>query len=271
MSMESKFHDQKLMNSLNSPSSPCDFQIWVRLLLRCQLLWRWLYPAFFWFQMNPTQWDWICRMVGATMVETTARPNMCLANQNEQKFNIFLSNPEMQPQKGFTTWNSSILVGRVLKKTHQLCFKLYVKRETCLTRRAQAPKFRFLHPSCFWLLFWWLSPPFHSWREKTTKVLMDNICVLQGMIKDGAQNVLIAQLPEACRPKANRLIFNMNLQDRAMDTATNRSFRWLNYVDLSWTAKQKLGIIFQACMACVPHRKNIGNLWRDVHPDYLVA
>jgi hypothetical protein len=68
------------------------------------------------------------------------------------------------------------------------------------------------------------------------------------------------------------LIFNMNLQDRAMDTATNRSFRWLNYVDLSWTAKQKLGIIFQAyCMACVPHRKNIGNLWRDVHPDYLVA
>ena len=44
---------------------------------------------------------------------------------------------------------------------------------------------------------------------------MDNICALHwAMIKDGAQNVLIAQLPEACRPKANRLIFNMNLQDR---------------------------------------------------------
>ena len=57
MSMESKFHDQKLMNSLNSPSSPCDFQIWVRLLLRCQLLWRWLYPAFFgsrWIQRSET-------------------------------------------------------------------------------------------------------------------------------------------------------------------------------------------------------------------------
>ena len=99
---------------------------------------------------------------------------------------------------------------------------------------------------------------------------MDNICVLQGMIKDGAQNVLIAQLPEACRPKANRLIFNMNLQDRAMDTATNRSFRWLNYVDLSWTAKQKLGIIFQAyCMACVPHRKKHRELVERCSPRLL--
>ena len=62
---------------------------------------------------------------------------------------------------------------------------------------------------------------------------MDNICVLQGLIKDGAQNVLIVQLPEACRPKAERLIFNMNLQDTAMVRATDRMMgRWLNYVEL---------------------------------------
>ena len=60
---------------------------------------------------------------------------------------------------------------------------------------------------------------------------MDNICVLQGVIKDGAQDVLIAQLPEACRPKADRLIFNLNLQDRAMDSHRMMG-PWLNYVEL---------------------------------------
>jgi hypothetical protein len=82
---------------------------------------------------------------------------MCLANQNEQKFNIFLSNPEMQPQKGFTTWNSSILVGRVLKKHTPTLFQtvcktwnlLDAKGSSWLTPWPASPKFRFLHPSCF--------------------------------------------------------------------------------------------------------------------------
>lgn len=70
---------------------------------------------------------------------------------------------------------------------------------------------------------------------KAKYVLMDNICVLQGMIKDGAQNVLIAQLPEACRPKANRLIFNMNLQDFSarVDVLSNGEMYFMNTE--SWT------------------------------------
>eukprot|EP00435_Cladocopium_sp_Y103_P023591 s3520_g5.t1 len=50
---------------------------------------------------------------------------------------------------------------------------------------------------------------------KANYVLLDNICVLQGLIRDGVQTAgtLIAQLPESCRPKEKRLIFNMNVQD----------------------------------------------------------
>ena len=86
MSVESICHDQKLMNIIEHP-------FWAVFLCRlrsCQQdLRRWLYPAFSWFQMNPTQWDSICRMVGTTMVETTARPNMCLASQNGPEFLFF--------------------------------------------------------------------------------------------------------------------------------------------------------------------------------------
>ncbi|CAJ1386416.1 unnamed protein product [Effrenium voratum] len=48
---------------------------------------------------------------------------------------------------------------------------------------------------------------------KAKYVLMDGICVIQGLIKDGSMGSVIAQLPEECRPKAERLIFNVNVQD----------------------------------------------------------
>jgi len=44
------------------------------------------------------------------------------------------------------------------------------------------------------------------------EVLLDGICVIQGMIKDGTKGVTIAVLPEECRPR-QRLVFNLNVRE----------------------------------------------------------
>lgn len=44
------------------------------------------------------------------------------------------------------------------------------------------------------------------------EVLLDGICVIQGMVRDGTKDVTIAVLPEECRPR-QRLVFNLNVRE----------------------------------------------------------
>ena len=60
-----------------------------------------------------------------------------------------------------------------------------------------------------------------------TKVLVDGICVIQGMVKNGAKGTVVAVLPAECRPR-ERLTFNMNLKQSVarVDLLTSGSIRF---------------------------------------------
>jgi hypothetical protein len=67
-----------------------------------------------------------------------------------------------------------------------------------------------------------------------TKVLVDGICVIQGMVKNGAKGTVVAGLPAECRPR-ERLTFNMNLKQSVarVDVLTSGSIRF--QASGSWT------------------------------------
>lgn len=67
-----------------------------------------------------------------------------------------------------------------------------------------------------------------------TKVLVDGICVIQGMVKNGAKGTVVAVLPAECRPR-ERLTFNMNLKQSVarVDVLTSGSIRF--QASGSWT------------------------------------
>ena len=78
------------------------------------------------------------------------------------------------------------------------------------------------------------------------EVLLDGICVIQGMVKDGAKGTNVAVLPAECRPKS-RLVFNMNLRESVarVDVLTSGGLRfhasgawntnWLSLTGISFT------------------------------------
>lgn len=67
-----------------------------------------------------------------------------------------------------------------------------------------------------------------------TYVLVDGICVIQGMVKNGAKGTVVAVLPAECRPR-ERLTFNMNLKQSVarVDVLTSGSIRF--QASGSWT------------------------------------
>ena len=80
----------------------------------------------------------------------------------------------------------------------------------------------------------------------STEVVLDGICVIQGLIRYGNKDQTIAVLPEECRPR-QRLVFNLNVREYTARVdvqadgsiifllSTGWAVNWLSLTGISFT------------------------------------